>query len=90
MSDLPSATDPESSPSNDLVKLIGDRWDYRRIAAALHCTERSVYTLVDRHRIPYIRVLNTRYVDPDQVREALLREQANIPPRGRGRPRKAA
>jgi hypothetical protein len=46
--------------------------------------------LVDRYKIPYIKMLNRRYVDPADIHTALLRDQANVPPRRAGRPRKAA
>ena len=81
---------PVGEASAALAELIGARWSYSQIAAALGCTERAVYILVDRYRIPYIIVLNRRYVEPSAIREALLRDQVNAAPRGRGRPRKVA
>jgi hypothetical protein len=85
-----SATGTDFSTHPALNELIGNRWNYQQIAAALGCTERAIYMLVDRYSIPYIRVLNRRYVEPKAIREALLRDQINTPPRGRGRPKKAA
>jgi excisionase family DNA binding protein len=76
------------APCSALAELIGNRWTYQQIAAALGCTERAIYMLVDKHRIPYVRVLSRRYVDPKAVRAALLRDQANTPACGRGRPRR--
>jgi excisionase family DNA binding protein len=80
----------EGAAHPSLSDLIGNRWSYQQIASALQCSERAVYMLIDKHRIPYVRVLSKRYVDPDAFRAALLSEQGNAPPRGRGRPRKAA
>ena len=81
---------PATAPALPLSELIGNRRPLQQIAAALKCTERSVYNLVDRYRIPYVRVLNKRYLDPKDVRDALLRDQGNAPVRRRGRPRRAA
>jgi hypothetical protein len=83
---IPAA--PEFGTPAALAELIGNRWSYQQVAAALNCTERAVYSLIIRYRIPYIKVLNKRYVEPSAIREAVLRDQANTPPRGRGRPRK--
>jgi hypothetical protein len=68
------------------AELIGDRVTIEQIAAALGRTTRSIYNLIDRHRIPYVRVLNVRYLKLDDVRRALVGDPA---PRHRGRPRKA-
>jgi excisionase family DNA binding protein len=86
----PSGSFEAHSPAADLVDLIGPRLTFKQIAAALGCTERAIYNLVDEHKIPFIRVLSVRYVDPADFRSALTRAQNNAPARGRGRPRKAA
>ena len=85
---IPAATDAPGGNSPALAELVGDRRTLQQIATALGCTERAVYSLIDRHRIPYLRVLSKRYVDPKDIRDALLRDQSNAPTRGRGRPRK--
>lgn len=79
-------------PALTLAELVGARRTFREIAIAANKTERWVYRFVDEQRIPYIRLGGTRYVDPADVTAALLRERDNAaePPRGRGRPRKAA
>ncbi len=96
---MPSLLDSTAIPQNPsaefatppaLAELIGNRWNYQQIAAALGCTERAIYMLIDKYSIPYVRVLNRRYVEPSAIRTALLRDQANAPARGRGRPRKNA
>jgi hypothetical protein len=75
-----------------LADLVGNRLTYAQIAAAFEVTERAVYMLVDQYKIPFIKVMNRRYVSPDDIRNAVTRVQANTPPRGPGRPagRKAA
>jgi excisionase family DNA binding protein len=70
----------------DLAELIGNRRTYKQLAAALNCSERAVYLLVDKHKIPFIRVLNKRYIDPADFRHALIENQSNTSARGRGRP----
>jgi len=93
---LPAAADrsveaaPDFNLPPGLAELIGNRWNYQQIAAAFGCTERAVYMLIDRYKIPYIRVLARRYVEPKAIREALLHDQANTPARGRGRPKRIA
>jgi hypothetical protein len=71
-----------------LTEIVGNRRTIQQIAAALRCTERSVYNLIDRHKIPFIKILDQRYVEPKDIRTAVLKEQQNVPARGRGRPRK--
>lgn len=88
MSDLPSPADFAMPPG--LAELIGPRWNYQQIAAALGCTERAVYQLIDKYHIPFVKILNRRYVEPAAIREAILRAQTSAAPRGRGRPRKSA
>ncbi len=78
-----------ATPPN-LTDLVGDLWTYQQLAAALGCSERSIYNLIDQLRIPYVRVLGKRLVKPADFRAALAKQQANTAPRGRGRPRKAA
>jgi hypothetical protein len=54
--------------------------------------ERSIYNLVDRLNIPYVKLLNERLFDRDVVRAAILASGVSREPRRRGRPstRKAA
>jgi hypothetical protein len=92
MPDIPSSAAVSSppAPSNNLADLVGDLWNYQQLAAALGCSERSVYNLMEQMRVPYVRVLGKRLVNPADFRAALARQQANTSSRGRGRPRKAA
>jgi hypothetical protein len=48
--------------------------------------ERSIYNLVDRLNIPYVKLLNERLFDRDVVRAAILASEVNRQPRRRGRP----
>jgi hypothetical protein len=93
VSDLPSSaaqlTQPPVPPPR-LTDLVGNKVTFQQIAAALGCSERSVYNVVNRLGIPFVRVLGKRLVDPADFRAALTKQQANAAPRGRGRPRKAA
>ncbi len=88
MTDL-SALPPLAAPPTR-ADLVGNLWTFGEIAAALGCTERSIYNLVDQFRIPYVRVVGKRLVNPSDVRAALAKQQHNAPARGRGRPRNAA
>lgn len=82
---------PDTPTPAARADLLGrDLWTYGEIAAALGCTERSIYNLVDQLRIPYVRVLGKRLVNPADFRAALTKQQMNTAPRGRGRPRKHA
>ena len=92
MSDLlSSAAHLEAPPAPPgFTDLVGDLWTYQQLAAALGCSERSVYNLIDQLRIPYVRVVGKRLVNPAAFRAALAKQQANAAPRGRGRPRKDA
>ena len=72
------------------LAVIGPRKRFEEIAEAMGCSGRAIYLLVDKFRIPYIKVLNRRYVDPSDIQKALMRDEANTPARGPGRPRKAA
>jgi hypothetical protein len=47
--------------------------------------ERSIYNLVDRLNIPYVKLLNERLFDRDVVRAAILASEVTRQPRGRGR-----
>ncbi len=88
---LTSAAVPLMPPAPPgLADLVGDLWTYQQLAAALGCSERSIYNLIDQLHIPYVRVLGKRLVKPADFRTALAKQQANTAPRGRGRPRKAA
>jgi len=89
MSDL-ATIGPAALPRLERAELVGNRRTFREIAEALGCTERSIYTLVDKHHIPYVRLLNKRFADPADIRNAILRDQSNTPARSRGRPRRAA
>ncbi len=86
----PSLTDPLAGPPPARAELVGQRWTFQQVAAALGCTERSVYALVAELQIPFVRVLNKRFVDPGDIRAAIERRRLNTPPSRRGRPRKGA
>jgi excisionase family DNA binding protein len=92
MSDMTTTTPP---PADDAViaglraKLIGNKVTIAQAAAAFGVTERTVYLAIDRHRIPFVKVFDVRYLEPDDLRRALVHDQ-NSAPRGRGRPRNAA
>jgi hypothetical protein len=76
----PIADDATAALRNELI---GGRVNIEQIAAALGRTTRSIYNLIDRERIPYVRVLGVRYLKLDDVRRALVGDPA---PRRRGRP----
>ena len=69
--------------------VIGNRITIAQAAAALGVTERSVYNAIEAHRVPYVKVFNTRYLALDDLRRALVHDH-NVATRGRGRPRKVA
>jgi hypothetical protein len=80
----------EASKALSIADIVDDRRSFAEIATAVGCTERSVYNLVARHQIPFIRLLSKRYARPADIREALLRDETNRSPRARGRPKAAA
>jgi hypothetical protein len=82
--------DPDVEIAAIRTKLIGKRVTYQQLAAALRCSERSIYNVVEKLKVPYVSVLGRRHVDPDDFRAALEKRQANTTPRTRGRPRKNA
>jgi hypothetical protein len=67
-------------PPPGLTELVGNRLTFQQIAAALGCSERSVYNVVGQLHIPYTRLLGKRLVDPADFRAALQRQQAKTPP----------
>ena len=75
---------------NIRAAILGERVQIADLAAALGVTPRAVYTLVDRHKIPFVRACGRRFYDPAEVKRALENAASNSPGRGRGRPRKAA
>ena len=88
MSDLMATT---AAPANDPVaelraKLIGSKVPIEDAAAAFDVTVRAIYLAIARHRIPYTKIFNVRYLEPDDLRRALVSEQNTQ--RRRGRPRK--
>jgi hypothetical protein len=91
-----SQTKQSSDTQEQQSPLLGNRLNIPRLAIALNPTdppcERSVYNLMDRLNVPYIRVLKVRWYDPDDVRKAILAGEVNRQPRRPGRPanRKAA
>ncbi len=88
----PSAAAPvEPTDPAAIVRgaVIGDRVTIEQAADALGVTERSVYNAIDRYSIPYVVIFRRRYISPDALRAALVRE-VNRQPRRPGRPRKAA
>ena len=85
-----NVADPFAGPPVERAEIVGSRWTFQQVAAALGCTERSVYALVAELQIPFVRVLNKRFVDPGDIRAAIERRRLNTPPSRRGRPRKGA
>ena len=84
----PNVADPLAGPPPERAEIVGSRWTFQQVAAALGCTERSVYALVAELQIPFVRVLNKRFVDPSDIRAAIERRRVNAPARTPGRPRK--
>ncbi len=84
------ATDGAADAAAIRASIVGDWRPIKQIAKALGCCDRTVYNLVVRHKIPYLRVLNVRHARPADIHAALLREQVHAPARGRGRPRRGA
>jgi hypothetical protein len=70
--------------------LLGNRLNIEQLAVALNPSdppcERSIYNLMDRLNVPYVKVLNVRWYDPDAVREAILAREVSRQPVRRGRP----
>ncbi len=77
----------EDAAAEIRAKVIGSRRSIRQIAAAHKVTERAVYQQIQKYKIPYIRILRTRYLEPEDWRRAVVIE-SNAPPRSPGRPRK--
>ena len=71
------------------AKLIGNKVTIAQAAAAFHVSERAIYLAIERDHIPYVKVFDVRYLEPDDLRRAVVKNQ-NLERRGRGRPRKAA
>ena len=91
MSDTAPALSPDDADLAAIrAKIIGNRESIATLARALHVCERSIYNTIVRYRIPTVRFLGKQYVDPATIGAALVREQSNAAPRGRGRPRNAA
>jgi hypothetical protein len=91
-----SQTEQSFETQEQQAPLLGNRLNIPKLAIALNPAdppcERSVYNLMDRLNVPYIKVLNVRWYDPDDVRKAILAGEVNRQPRRPGRPanRKAA
>jgi hypothetical protein len=71
------------------ASLIGKKVTIAQAAAAFRVTERAIYQAIDLQKIPFSKVFGARYLEPDDLRRALVQSQ-NEAPRGRGRPRKVA
>jgi hypothetical protein len=90
----------QSEQTRDLLEqpkpLLGNRRNIKQLAVELNPAdppcERSVYNLLDELDVPYVKVLNVRWYDPDVVRAAILAREVNRqrPKRGRPAGRKAA
>jgi len=78
----------ESSPKLSREQLLPNRVTLADIAAAMNGGERAARNHMDRLRVPFVKAMNVRYYDLDDVRAAILNEGAKPAPRGRGRPRK--
>ncbi len=75
---------------NIRAAILGERVQIADLAAALGVTARAIYSLVDRHKIPFVRACGRRFYDPSEIKRALENASGNPPARGRGRPRKSA
>jgi hypothetical protein len=82
---VPATDNPEAAAIR--AALIGDRITIAQAAAAFGVTERSIYNAIDAHCIPFVKAFGVRYLQPTDLRRALV-PAANRGPRGRGRPRK--
>jgi hypothetical protein len=67
---------------------IGNRLNIPMLAATFRVHERTIYDATERHRIPYIRLFNQRWFDPEDVRRALITKRNTPHTERRGRPRK--
>jgi Homeodomain-like domain len=85
--ELAGATPPDPEAVAIRQAIIGNRKTIKQIAAALDVTERTIYNIIDAHHVPYIKALGVRWLEPDDIRRALLGKLEPPPPR-RGRPRK--
>lgn len=68
--------------------VVGDRITVAEAAAAFEVTERTIYNAIAQHKIPFVTLMRTRYVKPEDMCKAFFEQ--HTPPRGRGRPKKAA
>ncbi len=85
-----TATPPDAAGSTDLhAAFVGRRITIDQAAAALGVTPRAIYQQITLRNIPFIKMFGTRYIDPDDLRAAVVQVH-NAPARGRGRPRNAA
>jgi hypothetical protein len=92
MSEFHAATTPgEPRGRAALLRsaIIGNRVTIDEAAEAFGVTPRAIYQQIAKHNIPFVKVFDIRYLDPNDLRAALIAER-NTAPRGRGRPRKAA
>jgi excisionase family DNA binding protein len=78
-------TDPE--PAAIRAQIVGNNVSIPNLARALNVTDRSIYNLIAKYRIPFVKVCNQRLLEPADFKAAVLRDQANAPPRRPGRPR---
>ena len=81
MSDLMTSTalppaDTETAAIR--AKMIGDKMTIAQLAAAFGVTDRAVYNAIEEHRIPFVKIFNVRYLEPNDLRLALVRG-SNIP-----------
>jgi hypothetical protein len=85
-----SQTEQSPDIKEQRTPLLGNRLNIAKLAIALNPAdppcERSVYNLMDRLNVPYIKVLNVRWYDPDEVRNAILAGEITRQPRRPGRP----
>lgn len=92
MFEVHSATAPDKTSGRAASlrsAIIGSRVTIDEAAEAFGVTPRAVYQQIAKHSIPFIKVFDIRYLDPNDLRAALIADR-NTAPRGRGRPRKAA
>lgn len=84
-----AVTEPNEPALVLRAKLIGNRVTIEQAAAAFDVTTRAIYQAIARHKIPFVKIFDVRYLDPEDLRSAIV-AQSNTAPRGRGRPKRAA
>lgn len=82
--------DPDLAATRAAV--LGDRIDITTLARVFGCSERTVYAMIERFRLPFTKIAGRRFVPVTDIRAAFDRAAASreTAPRKAGRPRKSA